>query len=174
MSPELLKQRIRDIPDHPKPGILFKDITPLLADADAWRAATRAMCEPYRTSGITHVVAVESRGFLFGGVIAADLGAGLVPVRKSGKLPFTRAKEEYSLEYGTDALEMHVDAVTERSRVMVVDDVLATGGTSAAAIRLVERHGATVVGASFLIELAFLKGRDRLATRVERVIEYAG
>lgn len=167
-----LRLRIREIPDYPKPGILFKDITPLLGDASAWRAACEAMSMPWQGAGVTHVVAVESRGFLFGGPIADRLGAGLVPVRKPGKLPYDRSREEYALEYGTDALEMHVDAVGPGARVLIVDDVLATGGTAAATLRLVERHGAAVIGCGFLIELSFLGGRAALGRRVERVIEY--
>ncbi|MBK8249303.1 MAG: adenine phosphoribosyltransferase [Gemmatimonadetes bacterium] len=172
MTADQLRSRIREIPDHPKPGILFKDITPLLGDPVAWRAACEAMSSVWDGLGITHVVAVESRGFLFGGAIATRLGAGLVPVRKPGKLPFARSREEYELEYGTDALEMHVDAVGPESRVIVVDDVLATGGTAAATVRLVERHGATVVGCGFLIELSFLGGRAAVGKRIESVIVY--
>ena len=169
---ERLRAWIRDVPDYPKPGILFKDITPLLGDAEAFRSACVAMSDAWRDAGVTHVVAVESRGFLFGGAIAMALGAGLIPVRKPGKLPWTRSREEYALEYGTDALEMHTDAVGPAARVLIVDDVLATGGTAAATCRLVARHGATVVGCSFLIELSFLNGRQGLSTRVERVIGY--
>ena len=172
MTADQLRLRIREIPDHPKPGILFKDITPLLGDPEAWRDACEAMSKPWDGQGITHVVAVESRGFLFGGAIAARLRAGLVPVRKPGKLPFERSREEYALEYGTDALEMHVDAVGPTSRVIVVDDVLATGGTAGATVRLVERHGAVVVGCGFLIELSFLGGRAAVGKRVESVITY--
>lgn len=168
-----LRSRIREVPDYPKPGILFKDITPLLADPAGFSAACQAMSEPYVAAGITHIVAVESRGFFFGGPMAMRLGAGLVPVRKPGKLPWQRSREEYALEYGTDALEMHVDAVGPGSRVVVVDDVLATGGTAAATCRLVSRHGATIVGCAFLIELSFLNGRQALpGIRVESVIGY--
>jgi adenine phosphoribosyltransferase len=167
-----LRARIRDIPDFPRPGILFKDITPLLGDAEAWRAACAAMADAWRDAGVTHVVAVESRGFLLGGAVAIELGAGLVPVRKPGKLPHQTSREEYALEYGTDALEMHSDAVGAGSRVVIVDDVLATGGTAAATRRLVERHGAQVLGCGFLIELGFLNGRQALGTRVESVLAY--
>ncbi len=172
MTLDALRLRIRDVPDYPKPGILFKDITPLLGDPAAWGEACRKMAAPWVGAGVTHVVAVESRGFLFGGAIAVALGAGLVPVRKPGKLPYQRSREEYALEYGTDALEMHVDAVGPGSRVVIVDDVLATGGTAGATVRLVERHGASVVGCGFLIELTFLSGRQALNTRVEHVIAY--
>ena len=167
-----LRARIRDVPDFPKPGILFKDITPLLGDAEALREACAAMADSWRGAGVTDVVAVESRGFLFGGAVAIGLGAGLVPVRKPGKLPYLRTREEYALEYGTDALEMHSDAVGAGSRVVIIDDVLATGGTAAATRRLVERHGAEVVGCGFLIELSFLNGRQALGTRVESVLTY--
>jgi adenine phosphoribosyltransferase len=167
-----LRARIRDVPDYPRPGILFKDITPLLGDAGAFRAACAAMTAFFRDDGVTHVVAVESRGFLFGGPIATGLAAGLVPVRKPGKLPYDRSREEYALEYGTDALEMHTDAVGPTSRVVLVDDVLATGGTALATRRLVERHGAHVVGCCFLIELGFLNGRQLVGGRVESVLAY--
>jgi adenine phosphoribosyltransferase len=164
---------IRDIPDYPKPGIVFKDITPLLADAKAFAAATDAMAAPFAGAGITHVVAVESRGFILGGPIATKLGAGFVPVRKPGKLPSTTMREEYELEYGTDALEIHADACGTGACVLVVDDVLATGGTAAATCRLVEAIGAKVVGLSFLITLSFLPGMEKLnGRRVARVIEY--
>jgi adenine phosphoribosyltransferase len=164
---------IRDIPDYPKPGIVFKDITPLLADAKAFAAATDAMAAPFADAGITHVVAVESRGFILGGPIATKLGAGFVPVRKPGKLPSVTKREEYELEYGTDALEIHADACGAEACVLVVDDVLATGGTAAATCRLVEAIGAKVVGLSFLITLSFLPGMEKLnGRRVARVIEY--
>lgn len=168
-----LASGIRDIPDHPRPGIVFKDITPLLGDAVLFRDACAALTAPYVGREVSHVVAIESRGFLFGGPAAVALGAGIVPVRKPGKLPFRCSREEYVLEYGTDALEMHVDALGEGSRVLIVDDVLATGGTAAATTRLIERSGAQVVGYAFLIELAFLGGRQALGgRRVERVIAF--
>ena len=153
-----LRALVRDIPDYPKPGILFKDITPLLGDGAAFREACDAMAHPYLESGISHVIAIESRGFLFGGAIATRLAAGLVPVRKVGKLPFKTERVEYALEYGTDSLEMHVDALPAGSRALIVDDVLATGGTAAATIRLVNKVGASVGGCSFLIRLSFLPG----------------
>ncbi len=158
-----LRAHVRDIPDHPKPGILFKDITPLLANGALYRRACDHLAAPFRDAGITHVVSIESRGFLFGGPVAIALGAGLVPVRKPGKLPYRTRREEYALEYGTDALEVHEDAIFSGARVLVVDDVLATGGTAAATARLVRHLGGDVVGSTFLIELAFLDGRSRLA-----------
>jgi adenine phosphoribosyltransferase len=168
-----IRQLIRDIPDYPKPGIVFKDITPLLASPAAFRAATDAMAAPFAESGITHVVAIESRGFILGGPVAQWLGTGFVPVRKPGKLPSKTRRESYELEYGTDALEIHADACGEQARVLIVDDVLATGGTADATRRLVESLPATVVGFSFLISLSFLPGRDRLAGRtVHSVITY--
>jgi adenine phosphoribosyltransferase len=168
-----LGSAIRDIPDHPRAGIVFKDITPLLGDAALFREACDALAAPYAGSDVTAVVAIESRGFLFGGPAAIALGAGVVPIRKPGKLPFRTTREDYELEYGTDALEMHVDALGEGSRVLVVDDVLATGGTAAATTRLIERSGARVIGYAFLIELTFLGGRLALGDRrVERVIAY--
>ena len=161
---------IRDIPDYPKPGIVFKDITPLLADAAAFASATRAMAEPFGSAGVTHVVAIESRGFILGGPIAQHLGAGFIPVRKPGKLPSATRREQYELEYGTDAVEIHADAADGRARVLIVDDVLATGGTAAASCRLVESLGATVVGLTFLIALSFLPGLERVAPRPVRTI----
>lgn len=164
---------IRDIPDFPKPGIVFKDITPLLLDAAAFRDAIELMAAPFRTARVTRVVSIESRGFLLGAPIALALEAGLVPIRKPGKLPGVTGRVEYALEYGTDALEMHRDAVSDRDRVLIVDDVLATGGTAEAAAKLVRTHGAQVVGFTFLIELDFLKGRERLANeRIEALLHY--
>ena len=168
-----LKAAIREVPDFPKPGILFKDVTPVLADARLYAEATAAMAGPWMDAGITHLVAIEARGFLFGAPVAQALGAGLVPVRKPGKLPAPRLREEYALEYGADALEMHSDALPVGARVLVVDDVLATGGTAAAACALVERAGGTVVGVSVFIDLAFLGGRSRLTgRRVEGVVTW--
>lgn len=168
-----LRSAIRDIPDHPKPGIIFKDITPLLASSELYRQACERIAAPFRDEGISHVVSIESRGFLFGGPVALALGAGLVPVRKPGKLPFQTHREEYALEYGTDALEVHEDAIFAGARVLVVDDVLATGGTAGATARLIRRLGGVVVGSTFLIELAFLGGRHRLAgQRVASAIVY--
>jgi adenine phosphoribosyltransferase len=145
-----LRTLIRDIPDYPKPGIVFKDITPLLADPEAFAMTTEAMAAPFVDDGITHVVAIESRGFILGGPIAQQLDAGFIPVRKPGKLPARTLRETYELEYGTDTLEIHADAWAPPSRVLIIDDVLATGGTADAARRLVESLGASVVGFSFL------------------------
>src|ERR1700743_3736848 len=156
-----VRRLIRDIPDYPQPGIIFKDITPLLGDARAFAAATDAMAAPFEELGISHVVAIESRGFILGGPVARALRAGFVPVRKPGKLPSQVRREEFELEYGTDALEIHADACGEGARVLIVDDVLATGGTAHATCKLVEALGATVVGFSFLIMLSFLPGADR-------------
>jgi adenine phosphoribosyltransferase len=160
-----LRSLIRDVPDYPKPGIMFKDITPMLADSRAFAAATHAMAEPFAGDGITHVAAIESRGFILGGPIAQSLGVGFIPVRKRGKLPAATRREEYALEYGTDVLEIHADACADGARVLVVDDVLATGGTASATQRLVESLGSTVVGFSFLIALSFLPGLERLSGR---------
>lgn len=159
---------VRPTPDHPKPGILFRDITPLLGDAHAFAAATGAMADAFAGAGVTHVAAIESRGFIFGGPIAHRLGAGFIPLRKPGKLPAACRREAYALEYGTDALEAHEDACGAGARVLVVDDVLATGGTASAACRLVEGVGGTVVGCSFLLELPALGGRDALVGRTVR------
>ena len=164
---------IRDVPDFPKPGIVFKDITPMLLDAALFREATDALAAPFSDDGITKVVAIESRGFILGGPVAQTLGAGFVPFRKPGKLPHLVERVEYALEYGLDALECHRDALGQGQRVLIVDDVLATGGTAAAACSLVEALGATVRGCSFLVELAFLRGRGRLeGKRIERLVQY--
>ena len=169
-----LRRTIRDVNNFPKPGIVFKDVTPVLLDARLFARTVQLMAEPYRDARVTRVVSIESRGFLFGAPIALELGAGLVPIRKPGKLPAATQRIEYALEYGTDALEMHHDAVQPGDRVMVVDDVLATGGTANAAAQLVGGTGAAVVGFSFLIELDFLKGRQRLqGRRVEALLHYA-
>lgn len=166
-----VSRAIRDVPDFPKPGILFKDITPVLLDPALFRRVTAALAEPFASSRITHVIAIESRGFILGAPVALHLQAALVPMRKPGKLPAAREREDYALEYGTDALEMHADAVPEGSRVLIVDDVLATGGTAAAACRLVERVGGDVAGLSFLMELSFLGGIEELrGRRVERIV----
>lgn len=168
-----LKRYIRDIPDFPKPGILFRDITPLLANAGALSETVRQMADPYRGQNIHAVVAAEARGFIFAAPLAIELGAGFVPVRKPGKLPFDRHSFRYDLEYGSDTLEMHVDGVTAGSRVLVVDDLLATGGTVGACVKLLEKTGANIVGCAFAIELAALNGRKVLAPHpVFSLIQY--
>lgn len=157
-----LEAYIRDVPDFPEEGIIFKDITPLLADPEGFRGSIDMLYEQYRDAGVTKVVGAEARGFIFGGVLAYKLGAGFVPARKPGKLPWQTTSHEYALEYGTDALEVHVDALEAGDVVLIVDDVLATGGTAAAKAALVRSMGATVAGFAFLIELDFLSGRARL------------
>jgi adenine phosphoribosyltransferase len=166
-------ERIREVSDFPKPGVLFKDITPLLLDARLFRRAVELMAAPFRDARVSRVISIESRGFLLGAPIALALEAGLVPIRKPGKLPAARDRVEYLLEYGSDALEMHRDAAGPGERVLVVDDVLATGGTARASAQLVRGHGAQLVGFTFLIELDFLKGRARLGgERVEALLHY--
>ena len=167
---ERLVRAIRDVPDFPKPGILFKDITPALADARLFADITSAMATPWRGEGITHVAGIESRGFILAAPVALHLSAGFVPIRKPGKLPWKSAGRDYALEYGTDRLEMHVDACAAGSRVLLVDDVLATGGTAAAAAALIEDVGATVVGCSFLLSIGALRGIERLRGRTVRVL----
>jgi adenine phosphoribosyltransferase len=154
---------VREIPDFPKPGVLFKDITPLLADPHAFHSAIEAMARPVSTLQATHVMGIESRGFIFGAALAQRLELGFVPARKPGKLPRKTYRQDYGLEYGTDALEIHQDAMRAGDRVLIVDDVLATGGTAAAARKLVEACGAQAVGLTLFIELAELTGRDKLA-----------
>jgi adenine phosphoribosyltransferase len=158
-----LRRYVRDIPDFPKPGILFRDITPVLADAAALRAAVDQLAEPARPLGVDVVIGAEARGFLLGPALAMALDAGFVLARKPGKLPHDTVSAEYELEYGTDRLEVHTDAVRAGARVLVHDDLLATGGTARALCELVEQLGGVVVGCHFLIELSFLGGRDRLA-----------
>ena len=159
---DALKQLIRDVPDFPKPGILFKDITTLLRNADGLRGAVDCLIEPYRDTPLDQVVGIESRGFILGAAIADRLGTGFVPVRKPGKLPAATVSASYALEYGTDTLEMHRDALGGGHRVLIVDDLLATGGTARAAVSLVRECGAEVVGLAFLIELLALNGRAQL------------
>ena len=173
MSAEDLRAKIREIPDFPKPGILFYDITTLLKDAGAYKDAIDLMTEPYLDLGVDLVVGMESRGFIFSGPIAYSLGAGLIPVRKLGKLPAETVSVEYALEYGSNTLEIHKDAIRPGQRVLIVDDLLATGGTVRGTIELVERLQGQIVGLGFLVELLFLKGRDRLAGfKTTSVIQY--
>ena len=167
-----IRRAIRDVPDCPKPGIVFKDITPLLGDPSLFRETTDAMADAFADQRITHVVAIESRGFILGAPVAQRLGAGFVPVRKAGKLPAKTVAEEYALEYGADVLEVHADACdwARVPRVLIVDDVLATGGTADATRRLIEGLGADVVGFSFLIVLGFLPGLERLKGKSLRAL----
>ncbi len=168
-----LAARIRDIPDFPRAGVTFKDITPLLGDAGLLREAVDGLAEPYEFAGITKVLGVEARGFILAAPVALVLGAGFVPVRKVGKLPWQVEKADYALEYGTDVLEIHRDAVAAGERVLIVDDVLATGGTAAATVRLAATLGGEVAGLSFLIELTFLGGRAAVADRpVTSLVSY--
>jgi len=159
---ELLKSHIRDVPDFPKPGIVFKDITPLLAEPAAFKAAVELLAEHYEPMRLDAIVAVESRGFIFGGALALDLGLPLHIVRKPGKLPWKTDAVTYSLEYGTDTLEMHQDSLGRGNRVVVLDDLLATGGTAAATAQLAAKQGAEVLECGFVIELAFLAGREKI------------
>ncbi|MGY8824950.1 MAG: adenine phosphoribosyltransferase [Candidatus Latescibacterota bacterium] len=164
---------IRDVPDFPKEGINFKDISPLLASADAFNKAVDAMATPYRQQGVKKVVGIESRGFIFGIAISTLLNCGFVPVRKPGKLPYKTIRKEYALEYGTDTVEMHIDAVNPGERVLVVDDVLATGGTMQATCELLRETKADIVGLCFLMELSFLSGRERLTgSPISTVLTY--
>jgi adenine phosphoribosyltransferase len=168
-----LKKFIRDIPDFPKPGILFRDITPLLQSPKAFRAAIAKLADRYKGRKVDKILCVESRGFLFGAPLAMKLGAGLVIVRKPGKLPWKTKSVSYALEYGTDVIEMHEDAILPGERVLVVDDLLATGGTASAGVQLVTGHGAKVVECAFVIELEALGGRKRLApSKVFSVVRY--
>lgn len=168
-----LRAHIRDIPDFPKPGILFRDLTPLLADAASLRLAVGAMAAPFASDSIDCVLGTEARGFIFGAAIALELGAGFVPARKPGKLPYATRAVTYALEYGTDTVQMHVDGVRPGQRVLVVDDLIATGGTAKATVELARQSGGEVVGCSFLIALDALGGADGLGVeRVHSVLHY--
>src|SRR5688572_3555510 len=174
MDVDELKTYIRDVADFPNPGIMFQDITPLLRSPEALEAACRHLSDPFQNAGITAVAAIESRGFIFGSIVASNLNAGFIPIRKPGKLPWTTRRHEYVLEYGSDALEIHDDALTPEDNVLVIDDVLATGGTLAAAIHLTRGFEARIAGAATVIELEFLHGRNKLASdvRVHSVLRY--
>jgi adenine phosphoribosyltransferase len=165
-----LAATIRVVPDFPSSGIMFQDVTPVLADAELLRETIAALAEPWRGTGITHVAAIESRGFIFGAPVALALSAGFIPIRKPGKLPFERAGQDYALEYGTGRLEVHVDACPAPARVLIVDDVLATGGTAKAACELIEAVGGTVVGCAFVLALRALAGERLLGGREVRVL----
>lgn len=170
---DLLKSLIRDVPDFPKKGIIFKDITPLLKNGVALRSACDQLTENFKGMKIDQVVGIESRGFIFSPVVAYQLGTGFVPVRKKGKLPAAKESISYDLEYGEDLLEVHLDSLRKGAQVIIVDDLLATGGTAEAVIHLVEKLGAQVVGLAFLIELTFLKGRERLKDyQIHSLIQY--
>lgn len=172
-TPDFLKQRIRHVPDFPKPGILFYDITTLLRDPEGFKAAIDQLAAPFEGAGIDLVVGIESRGFILGGPVADRLGAGFCPIRKPGKLPARTIRESFSLEYGSDSLEIHHDAVTPGQRVLILDDVLATGGTAKAAASLVKQLGGELRALAFLIELQFLNGRDKLkGERIVSVLQY--
>ena len=168
-----LRELVRDIPDWPRPGIMFRDITPLLAAPDAFALTIDELAAPFADEQIDKVIGIEARGFVFAAPVAYRRGAGFIPVRKVGKLPWEKEQEEYVLEYGTDLLEIHRDAVQPGDRVLIVDDVIATGGTAAATARLVQRLGGVVVGFAFLLELVALAGRSRLVDhRVHVVLRY--
>jgi adenine phosphoribosyltransferase len=174
MSKLLAEDLVRDVPDFPKPGILFKDITPVVQDYAALKECITLLADWARDKKIDAVVGIEARGFIFGAPIALELGVGFVPLRKLGKLPYNRVAEEYALEYGTNTVEMHSDSITPGQNVIIIDDLLATGGTAAAAARLVERLGGKVAGFGFLIELEFLEGRKVLSPyEVHALLSYA-
>jgi adenine phosphoribosyltransferase len=170
---EKLKSRIRHVPDFPKPGILFYDVTTLLRDSEGFKLSIDSLADPYKGQGISLVVGIESRGFILGAAVADRIGAGFVPVRKVGKLPHTKIRVSYDLEYGTDSLEMHSDAVDKGQKVLIVDDLLATGGTARATVDLVRQLGGDVVGVAVLIELVGLNGRAKLiGENVRAVLQY--
>ena len=172
-----LKSAIRTIPDYPKPGIMFRDVTTLIGDARAFRVAVDRMVQPWAGAKIDRVAGTEARGFILGGAVAHQLSVGFTPVRKRGKLPHRTLIEEYELEYGQDAIEIHVDAIEENDRVLLVDDLIATGGTAEASIRLLRRAGATVVGAAFVIDLPDLGGAKRIEAMgvpVSSLVQYEG
>jgi len=170
---ERIRRRVRDIPDFPQPGIVFKDLTPVLSDAELFSAVVRQLADDFSSHDVDLVVGIEARGFIFAAPVALHLGTGFAPVRKPGKLPYRTRRIEYALEYGVDALEAHVDAVQLGQRILLIDDVLATGGTALAAARLLEQLGGRVVAAAFVLELAFLGGRQRLsAFPVHSLVKY--
>ncbi len=172
-----LRAAIRTIPDHPKPGILFRDITTLLGDPEAFREAVDALVEPWSGAGISKVVGIEARGFILGGAMAYQLGAGFVPIRKKGKLPHTTVSVAYTLEYGTDEMEIHADALVAGEKVLLVDDLIATGGTAEGAVKLLKQLGADVVAACFVIDLPDLGGAkkiEKLGVPVRALLDFAG
>lgn len=157
-----LKRLVRTIPDYPKPGIMFRDVTTLLGDAQGFKATIAQMAEPYRTHPIDAVAGIEARGFILGGAVADRLGCGFIPIRKKGKLPWKTIGQEYSLEYGVDVIEIHEDAIRKGERILIVDDLIATGGTAEAAVKLITRTGGQVVGATFIVDLPELGGAKKL------------
>jgi adenine phosphoribosyltransferase len=172
-DPQGLQKYVRDIPDFPKPGIVFRDLTPLLADVAALRRTVHALAEPFRDRSLDYVVGTEARGFLFGAPVALELGVGFVPVRKPGKLPHATFEARYELEYGSDLVEIHKDALQAGSRVLIVDDLIATGGTAAATVDLVRQSGALVIGCAFVIEIVALNGSEALGVEgVHSLLRY--
>ena len=172
-----LKAAIRTIPDYPKPGIMFRDVSTLLGNGEAFAAAVRRIAAPWRGKGLGKVAGIEARGFILGGAVAYDLGAAFLPLRKPGKLPFDTYEESYELEYGSDALHMHVDGVHEGEKVLLIDDLIATGGTAEAGVKLLRRGGAEVVTAAFLVDLPDLGGADRLramGVEVQALVAFGG
>lgn len=174
MPTELIKSRIRDVKDFPREGIVFKDITTVLRDAEAFKHAVDLLAEHYKKQKIDYIAGIEARGFIFGSAIAYRLGKGFIPIRKPGKLPSKTERMTYELEYGTDSLEIHVDAVEPGKNVLIVDDLLATGGTAEAAIKLVKKIGGVIVGIAFVVELEFLKGREKIPDdcKITRLINF--
>ncbi len=168
----LLKRHIRDVPDFPKPGILFKDITPLLQNHDVFKKIIADFTKRYENEGIHAIVGIESRGFLFGTPLAHELGAAFIPIRKKGKLPYKTVNVSYDLEYGSATIEMHEDAIERGQRVIVIDDLLATGGTAEAACKLIEKQGGKVVECAFVVELGFLNGREKIKSPVHSLVKY--
>lgn len=168
----LLKRHIRDVPDFPKPGIIFKDITPLLQNHEVFSKIIETFVERYQAEGIHAIVGIESRGFFFGAPLAHQLKASFIPIRKKGKLPYKTVNMSYDLEYGSATIEMHEDAIERGQRVIVIDDLLATGGTAEAACKLVEKQGGKVVECAFVVELAFLNGRDKIKCPVHSLVKY--
>lgn len=173
-APELIKSKIRDIADFPREGIVFKDITTVLRDPVAFKHAVDLLAKHFEKQKINYIAGIEARGFIFGSALAYKLGIGFIPIRKPGKLPSKTARISYDLEYGTDSLEIHVDAVEPGKRVLIVDDLLATGGTAEAAIKLVKKIGGVIVGIAFVVELEFLKGREKLPEdcKITRLISF--
>lgn len=173
-APELIKSKIRDIADFPREGIVFKDITTVLRDPIAFKHAVDLLARHFEKQKINYIAGIEARGFIFGSALAYKLGIGFIPIRKPGKLPSKTARISYDLEYGTDSLEIHVDAVEPGKRVLIVDDLLATGGTAEAAIKLVKKIGGVIVGIAFVVELEFLKGREKLPEdcKITRLISF--